>query len=100
DDRSALESRAQSLDARARAQQAPPPATSSGGGVPTVAVVSFVVAGVGALALAVAGPIALVMYDDVGNRCGHAHACAAGDLDGTHALALVADIGVGLAVVG
>jgi tetratricopeptide (TPR) repeat protein len=100
DDRSALESRARSLDQRAQQQAHQPPPQRPGLRVPDLAIISFAAASVGALTLAIAGPIALVTYNDVGNECGFAHACPAGKLDTTHLLGIAADVGLGVAVLG
>ena len=69
-------------------------------GVPVIAIASFIAAGAGLLTLAVFGPLALSEYNAVEDRCGARVACLDGDLDTTHTFALVADVGLGVALVG
>jgi tetratricopeptide (TPR) repeat protein len=82
---------------------APPPpivVVDEDDGVPLGAIVAYVAAGAGLAAFGVLGMLAVLEYGDVEDRCGAARACADGDLDRTHALALGADIGLGAAIVG
>lgn len=82
------------------ANSAPPPATSHGGGVPALALVAFVVGGVGLLDFAITGPLALAGDSSLKNGCGATSSCADGDVAGQRALVLLADIGWITAVVG
>ena len=77
-----------------------PGGAQTASGIPTLAIAGFVAGGVGVLTFAVFGPLALSDYNTVDARCGARMACVDGDLDTAHTFALLADIGLGLAVVG
>lgn len=81
---------------------APSPAPAGeGGGVPTLAVVSFVVAGVGLAAMAVFGALALGEESSVADsECGRTATCNEDDVSTMDTYALVSDLGLGVAVVG
>ena len=83
-----------------RDETTPPTTPQPAAGVPAVAIASFVAAGVGLLTLAVFGPLALSEYNAVEDRCGARAACMESDLGTTHTFALVADVGLGVALLG
>lgn len=72
----------------------------TGGEVPVGAIVSFGVAGAGAIAFGVFGALALAEDSEVYDYCGDLGDCDEDDVEGIRTLSLAADIGLGVAIVG
>ena len=73
---------------------------TAGGGVPGAAIASFVVAGVGLAGMITFGAMALGEQSSVESGCFATHSCTQDDVSGMDTLALLSDIGLGVAVVG
>ena len=70
------------------------------GGMPTAALISYIAAGVGVVTFGVFGSLALSEESSVADGCGATRTCTDGDLASVHSLALLADIGLGVGLVG
>lgn len=106
-DRAILERRMARLRERARSADppdpvprpaAPPPEPSSG--VPLPAMISYGIGGAGLAVFAVFGILALTEESSVADACGVDRSCGDEDLDPIDAHALIADVGLGVAIVG
>jgi Tfp pilus assembly protein PilF len=115
--RTALERRAERLEARARGETPPPaadptdptqppnattPETTEGGGAPLPigSIISFSIAGAGLILYAIAGGVALSGYSALETGCGATTSCTESEVSDVRTMAAVADVGLGVAAVG
>jgi tetratricopeptide (TPR) repeat protein len=82
------------------AAAAEPTEPASGGGIPTPALISFAAAGAGVIAMALFGVLALSEQSSLEDGCGASMTCSSDDVSSLDTLALLSDIGLGVAVVG
>lgn len=71
-----------------------------GGGIPTASLVSFIVGGAGVVAFATFGILAMGEDSSLADGCGKDKSCTDDDVSALKTDALIADIGLGVAVVG